>query len=780
MKSILLSFIAGWWAVVNPLSAAIVTVEPGQSLQEAADKLNPGDTLLLAEGIYHQTFTLTKSGTASNPITIKARSPGKAIITGAMKMTPPFEHVEGAIYKTAWVSSNWSGNGTGQGWVVAGDRNLYNFNSLEEMRTFRKVGGKDKDQTPQEGFFYQGGELYVRLLGGENPNATTMQVSRPDLGPLLDIQGQQHIVVEGLRFQVAPSAGVRLGALGTAGVCRHIVIRDCYFSGCQKGIAGQGIRQGDERLGTSDILVEYCQFNNYPTYQWVLHGKLQQTDIWGMVYSSVLGGAGIAPGGRARNWTIRNCYFHDCFDGIESATTGDPDPALLNEFAYNLLHNCADDSIEFDSMEYMGLRVHHNFILDGFCLLALSPVQGGGLSIDHNIAYVSPESGMPWGVLFKFSTPNGSGWRLGGFHPINGVTIRNNTLIHTKCALQWGSDKGHDGTQNPYFTNNTVANNILYVRDWRSFSGFPSKLGLTAEKNNLFCGPSLFGAKGDLPVGFLSTRDTAQLIKPPTTRWEIVPPLLPALAGEGEMGEEVEISRVNFAVSADFVQTVITENGFNADAYQNVHANLGAVPPGTTWEFPRPGPRWAGSQSPLFHPPFPPSLDPWWVGFADKPSDVKTATFKPWRGKGYAANVSLTQGSKVTASSCLTGPRAEALLQKNPQADLGAGYAVDGELETAWSWDPDKAGPAWLEADLGRVKSFNFVELAKVHRCTQVAVEVKRADTWEPLHTFDIQPRERLTYGTNVPLTEARYVRMVATTTNAPGYVSEFRLFKRR
>jgi len=98
-------------------------------------------------------------------------------------------------------------------------------------------------------------------------------------------------------------------------------------------------------------------------------------------------------------------------------------------------------------MEYAGVHVHHNVLLDGFCMLGLSPVQGGGVTIENNIVYVSPEYGLPWGVIFKFSTPGGSAWWRGGFHPLTGMTIRNNTLVHTKCGVQWGADP----KQNPYF-----------------------------------------------------------------------------------------------------------------------------------------------------------------------------------------------------------------------------------------------------------------------------------------------------------------------------------------
>ena len=47
MKPLSSLTIIGLLLAANPLFAETVTVEPGQSLQEAADKLQPGDTLLV-------------------------------------------------------------------------------------------------------------------------------------------------------------------------------------------------------------------------------------------------------------------------------------------------------------------------------------------------------------------------------------------------------------------------------------------------------------------------------------------------------------------------------------------------------------------------------------------------------------------------------------------------------------------------------------------------------------------------------------------------------------
>lgn len=664
MKSPLSLTFVGLLLAANPLFAETVTVEPGQSLQEAADKLNLGDTLLLAKGTYYQSFNLTRSGTADKPITIKAAVPGKAIITGAMETTAKFERVEGAIhkpvpaslsarfepaklepvegaiYKTKWVpAKKWSGSGTRQLWVVADGRNLYNYNSIEEMRTCRY--GKGRDTTPQEGFFYQNEELYVRLLGGADPNKARIAISRPDTTILVDIKGREHIVLEGLRFHVAPDVAVRVGIrLHPHTVSKHIVIRDCYFFGFHKAIVGQNVRVdrpgGAVEYGPSHVTVEYCQFSNYPTYDWLHYSMHLEQPAWRAMYHSTLGGNAILPGGDVTAWKIRHCYIHDTYDGIGVATTGEKgrdDPTLKHDYAYNLLHRCADDNIEFDAMEYAGVRAHHNVILEGQCLLGLSPVQRGGVTIEHNIVYASPEYGIPWSVIFKFSTPSGSAWSRGGFHPLSGMTIRNNTLINAKSGVSWGTS----GRHGKYFKDdNTVANNIIYARDWGFCSGLPWHEGLTVEKNNLCVGPAIeAGKRKHSPPGVLWTRNKEPFVKPDTYFCDVMPPSLPGLVGEEEIGQEKEIARVSFSVSEEYVRGVIKENGFPEAEYKDVYKSLGAVPPGTKWEFPRPGPRWAVGELALFRPPLPPSLDPWWVGFSDKPSDARTVKIKPWRGKFY-------------------------------------------------------------------------------------------------------------------------------------------------
>ena len=661
MKSLVFLTTVSLLLAAVPLLAETVSVQPGQSLQEAADRLQPADTLLLAEGTYYQRFELKKSGEPGKPITIRAATPGKVIITGAMKSTSKFERVEGAIhkpvpasitarmepaklepvegaiYKTKWAAAKrWSGRGTRQAWVIADGRSLCNYSSLEEMRTCR--WGKGRDTTPQEGWFYQDGEMYIRLLNGADPNKAKVAISRPDTAILVDIKGQEHIVLEGLRFEVAPRHAIRLGVrLHPHTVCKHIVIRDCCFLGSWQAVVGQNVRVnrpgGAVEFGPSDVTIEHCQFSNYPTYDWLHYSMHHEQPAWRAMYDSCLGGNAILPGGNVTAWKIRHCYIHDTYDGIGVACTRVKDPAFDHEYAYNLLHRCADDNIEFDAIEYAGVRAHHNVILEGQCLLGLSPVQKGGVTIEHNIVYASPEYGIPWSVIFKFSTPSASAFWRGGFNPLSGITIRNNTLINAKSGVSWGTS----GRHGKYFKDdNTVANNIIYARDWSFCSGLPWHEGLTVEKNNLCVGPGIEAGKSKhSPPGVLWTRNKEPFVKKDTYFCDVMPPSLPGLVDDAEIGEEKEIARVSFSVSEEYVRGVIEENGFPEAEYKDVYKSLGALPPGTKWEFPRPGPRWAVGEAALFRPPLPPSLDPWWVGFADKPSDARTVKIRPWRGKFY-------------------------------------------------------------------------------------------------------------------------------------------------
>ena len=57
-------------------------VQPLATLQAAVNKLQPGDTLLIRGGVYRETVTFPRSGTAEKPITLKAYPGEQAVVSG--------------------------------------------------------------------------------------------------------------------------------------------------------------------------------------------------------------------------------------------------------------------------------------------------------------------------------------------------------------------------------------------------------------------------------------------------------------------------------------------------------------------------------------------------------------------------------------------------------------------------------------------------------------------------------------------------------------------------
>jgi hypothetical protein len=63
-------------------------VSPGANLSSAVSQLGPGDTLILRDGVYWSSMSVSVSGTASQPIVIRAEHDGRAVVDGQMARAP--------------------------------------------------------------------------------------------------------------------------------------------------------------------------------------------------------------------------------------------------------------------------------------------------------------------------------------------------------------------------------------------------------------------------------------------------------------------------------------------------------------------------------------------------------------------------------------------------------------------------------------------------------------------------------------------------------------------
>ena len=58
-------------------------LRPFKTIQEAAEAAHPGDTVLVADGVYREHVRPRRSGTAGRPIVFQAVNPRRAVVTGA-------------------------------------------------------------------------------------------------------------------------------------------------------------------------------------------------------------------------------------------------------------------------------------------------------------------------------------------------------------------------------------------------------------------------------------------------------------------------------------------------------------------------------------------------------------------------------------------------------------------------------------------------------------------------------------------------------------------------
>lgn len=572
-------------------------VMPGGELQQALEDASPNDIITLAPGTYGGPITVNKGGDAWAPVVIRAEEPGTVTLTNA---TPPgfkleFTNIKGDLYRAP---VRWQVR-----WVmVEGHRNLMDYVTLAGLETFRAIGNDSRrmEDGPPEGFAWENGLLYVRLLGGGNPNRAGAEIHRETNvfqkktytlwggrsfkqgdGFILDVRAP-HVVLEGLKFHLAPDIAVQVNAA-------DVTIRDCYFDGCIRGI---------ESLASANLTVEHCEYSGYPTYQWVRWGQLcgvnGKMGLWNTIYASNLCNTFIHHYGPSVK--VRHCMVYEAFDGMWPRNMGTLDPRKTSEYAYNLFMSAGDECIEFDTRTPINLRVHHNFIMDATVPLALSPIQGGGLMLDHNIVYVSPERGLSHCTLLKFDCP----WRRSYGAPSRGIILVHNTLVNSHHTLSWTKHN---------FVDCVFENNVMMVNRSSQWD----QPGYVPTKHNIYTGPNVdpkhmppmltgkqpgfrqhpdFGAE---PLPVLPLQEVGLAVATPTFHGPYVDFVLrpdsPAVDA-GAPGTEDEYHH--------------TARGKAPD--------LGAIELGEIWTFPRPGPRWAVGKKMPWRPELPPSLHPAWVG----------------------------------------------------------------------------------------------------------------------------------------------------------------------
>lgn len=429
---------------------------PFRTIQAAINKLQPGDVISVAPGVYRGGIIIPQDvrGSLDAPIIIRSAdsNPAKTIITGADEKIREGRSewelfdAERHLYRIRH----------GKGWparVLYDNIDLYPYASLERLKFFQN----EHAPGPRHGYFYdeETGYLYLRLhprfaFRGTNPADYTIAVAPPTgggfEGTLIERpehygigilgEGSAFIQINGFTFETPGVAGVYVES-------NDVIVEDCHFIGCRTGVSGnyqeamidpaQGHAFKNLRYDRASldhvagrVTVRGCSFTQHPAFEDIgeciaaLPSDLPEgresrsARLSSMWHRKSVGGGlpselfkyeiGILCR-IGRDWTLESCLIVDAFEGLSCHAVAGSENLTVRG---NLFARIADNAIECEDWA-QGIHAHENIIIDTFEPFSWQPLRG-----------------LPWptDILFEnnviVNTPKYAGfWK--GAHPERGA-----------------------------------------------------------------------------------------------------------------------------------------------------------------------------------------------------------------------------------------------------------------------------------------------------------------------------------------------------------------------
>jgi hypothetical protein len=368
---------------------------PCATIQEALDLAEPGDTVELEPGVYHENIVFTRSGEAGEPITLKGAG---AIIDGAdpvLQQQPqgqwtPIQAEGGPLlywHEMPLTASDLPGvntmiSRTGESGTHGSDRLIAAYATLQALM----------DNPRGEGSFRDATGIYVNLAGGEDPNGVGLSIGR-DL-TVIDLAGHSHIQIEGVEVRNGGMYGVRLGGAPYEDVTLSgVTVRNCWV-----GIDSSGVSDG----GT-DVLIERSRILNGMPREWQWHGGY--IDGVGTYAEAHFDGPYQSVGLHVDNLTdseIRECLIAGFWDGMAVRRQN-------VRVHHNTIEHIMDDGIELESPWSENIEFYNNHIRDAWTGISVTSDSPGPIYIYRNIV----ETTVRQTAMNPDTTNNGFGIKSG-------------------------------------------------------------------------------------------------------------------------------------------------------------------------------------------------------------------------------------------------------------------------------------------------------------------------------------------------------------------------------
>lgn len=334
------------------------------TLNAAKGLLQPGDVLVIDDGDYYETFSLSGlAGTEALPIWIVALNRGQVTISNWWQ-----EAATGSVAWTNEGSGTYSAARTQRPYLGQHDGDfLFPYLSQADLEAASLTVNSQTVNKPDWGLAYDGSKVYVRLNGGGDPTGELVKITAATAQPIISLNACSYVIVDGLRLEGAGNTA----ALLVDDACSNITPRNLVVDGSRFGVR------------TCDgMTLSWCEYTLTGMWDWdvalraldgqgsdgafqLIKNYFTGAVIGGSAGDALLEGA-IDSGGTEgdSDVIVEYCYAHDCFDGSRIGEH------VRGKLRYSVIERALDDAVQVEGFNAnhpaTGCEVHDCLLLDVF------------------------------------------------------------------------------------------------------------------------------------------------------------------------------------------------------------------------------------------------------------------------------------------------------------------------------------------------------------------------------------------------------------------------------
>ncbi|MGL4608078.1 MAG: hypothetical protein ACRCYY_00105 [Trueperaceae bacterium] len=417
-------------------NAGLTSEAAFKTIATALTKLEPGDTVLLRQGLYRESIRLVDvpSGTESRPITFGSYGDGEVIIDGSTQVGP-WEKVSGSVWQVKKTFEPVA--------VVVDDIPLKQVRQGQGQSVSGTASTAPQDGlaavTSGSGKWHNGTEFITADMGNVDPNAADVVVPS-------DNAKQEHVYFyqkDYLRFQGLTIRGS--GSHGIWGYGSHITIEDCNIKfNAKSGVFFAMDTASDNKNTDNTVLTSQLYHNGLVNWPRGNNGYAELGKDWP---------AALAWQGNLRPVARGNIIYMNGGEGLSSYGTFDDEESGSALLEQNVLYDNWNAHVLFDNQP-------NNIARNNFLYNHPADVS----STNSDFFYVGTQES--YDDLGRYSR----GVRLADLESSSDVTdanldntqIYNNIIVGMRIGIEDYND-GEDSSQNHGLKNTLIANNTIIM-----------------------------------------------------------------------------------------------------------------------------------------------------------------------------------------------------------------------------------------------------------------------------------------------------------------------------